>query len=107
MFVYNGEKTDETGETRMNVKVFANFREICMNKVVEVSAQDGSSVAEVLEALIERFPPLEPEVFDASRQLKPFVHVYINGRNIIHLDGLETKVRSDDQFALFPPVAGG
>ncbi|HZG86851.1 ubiquitin-like small modifier protein 1 [Paenibacillus sp.] len=91
----------------MNVKVFANFREICMNKVVKVPAPDGSSVAEVLEALIEQFPPLEPEVFDAARRLKPFVHVYINGRNIIHLEGLETKVRAEDQFALFPPVAGG
>ncbi|MCG3084675.1 MoaD/ThiS family protein, partial [Anoxybacillus sp. LAT27] len=34
-------------------------------------------------------------------------HVFINGCNIIHADGLETRVREEDQFALFPPVAGG
>jgi sulfur-carrier protein len=53
------------------------------------------------------FPPLKDEIFTAEKELLPFVHVYVNGRNIIHLDDLETKVVDTDQFALFPPVAGG
>lgn len=91
----------------MRVKLFANFREICLDKVVEVPSPDGSSVAQVLEDLIKLYPDLENEVFNSERTLKPFVHVFINGRNIIHLDGLNTLVSGQDQFALFPPVAGG
>lgn len=91
----------------MKVKLFANFRDICLNKAIEVSSPDGSSVAQVLEDLIGLYPAMEEEIFDADRRLKPFVHVFINGRNIIHLNGLLTKVSQQDQFALFPPVAGG
>ena len=31
----------------------------------------------------------------------------MNGKNIIHDNDLQTKVKETDQFALFPPVAGG
>ncbi|CAM5795125.1 MULTISPECIES: ubiquitin-like small modifier protein 1 [Brevibacillus] len=91
----------------MIVKVFANFREICQAKTVEVPTDNGNRVIDILETLIRMFPALEEEVFTPERTLKPFVHVFINGRNVIHADGLETRVQEDDQFALFPPVAGG
>jgi sulfur-carrier protein len=91
----------------MVVKVFANFREICQAKTVNVPASAGSTVLEILEALIRMYPAIEEEVFTPERTLKQFVHVFINGRNIIHEDGLSTRLKEDDQFALFPPVAGG
>ncbi|NGQ95872.1 MoaD/ThiS family protein [Brevibacillus sp. SYP-B805] len=91
----------------MKVKVFANFREICQSKIVDVPSQEGDRVIDILESLVKLYPPLEPEVFTEERTLKPFVHVFLNGRNIIHEDGLNTRVREEDQFALFPPVAGG
>lgn len=90
----------------MKVKVFANFREICQSPVVEVKAA-GDRVIDILEALIRQYPALETEIFGEERKLRPFVHVFINGRNAIHEQGLETKVKASDQFALFPPVAGG
>ncbi|USG64304.1 MoaD/ThiS family protein [Brevibacillus ruminantium] len=91
----------------MIVKVFANFREICAAKSVDVPMTDGNRVIDILESLIRMFPALEEEVFTPERTLKPFVHVFINGRNVIHAEGLETRVLEEDQFALFPPVAGG
>ena len=90
----------------MQVKVFANLRQICGGVTVEVFP-DGDKVIDVLEKMVNMFPPLEEEIFTEDRQLKPFVHVYINGRNIIHAENLQTKVTENDQFALFPPVAGG
>ncbi|MGE5701259.1 MAG: ubiquitin-like small modifier protein 1 [Clostridia bacterium] len=91
----------------MIVKVFANFREICQGKTVEVSTENGKRVIDILETLIKKYPALEEEVFTPERTLKPFVHVFINGRNVIHAEGLQTLVGDEDQFALFPPVAGG
>lgn len=91
----------------MKVKVFANFREVCQGKIVEVPSQEESKVIDILESLITMYPALEEEVFTPERTLKQFVHVFINGRNIIHDNGLQTIVRENDQFALFPPVAGG
>jgi molybdopterin synthase sulfur carrier subunit len=73
---------------------------------VEVNPE-GQRVIDVLDKMVEMFPDLKDEIFTAEKELLPFVHVFINGRNIIHLDGLETNVKETDQFALFPPVAGG
>jgi sulfur-carrier protein len=88
------------------VKVFANLREICGGVTVEVHP-DGNRVMDVLDKMVEMFPDLRDEIFTAEKNLLPFVHVYVNGRNIIHLDDLQTQVIDSDQFALFPPVAGG
>lgn len=90
----------------MQVKVFANLREICGGVQVEVNSE-GKRVIDILNKMIEMFPALEEEIFTEEKKLKPFVHVYINGKNIIHLNDLETTVEEKDQFALFPPVAGG
>lgn len=91
----------------MKVKVFANFREICQAKSVEVPMESGNRVIDILEALIQMYPALDEEIFTPERTFKPFVHVFLNGRNVIHAEGLQTRVLEDDQFALFPPVAGG
>lgn len=90
----------------MQVKVFANLRDICGGVAVEVKP-DGNKVIDVLEKMVEMFPDIDDEIFTADKKLKPFVHVYINGKNIIHSDDLLTKVEETDQMALFPPVAGG
>jgi sulfur-carrier protein len=90
----------------MQVKVFANLRQICGGVTVEVKP-DGDRVMDVLDKMVEMFPDLNDEIFTEEKKLKPFVHVYINGRNIVHDQELETLVKDSDQFALFPPVAGG
>jgi sulfur-carrier protein len=90
----------------MLVRVFANLRQICGGVWVEVNPE-GQRVIDVLERMVEMFPDLKDEIFTPEKKLLPFVHVFINGRNIIHLDDLDTIVKETDQFALFPPVAGG
>lgn len=95
-----GERID------MLVKVFANLRVICGGVSVNVEP-DGDRVMDVLDKMIEMFPDLKDEIYTEEKKLKPFVHLYVNGRNIIHAEDLETRVKETDQLALFPPVAGG
>lgn len=95
------------GVSKMDIKVFANFREICGGKKVQLPIEDGQSILSALDILIEKFPPMEEELFTDDRELKPMIHVFINGRNIIHLNGLDTNLKATDEIALFPPVAGG
>ena len=40
-------------------------------------------------------------------ELTGFVQVFINGRAIQYLNGLETPVSDSDIISLFPPVGGG
>jgi sulfur-carrier protein len=90
----------------MQVKVFANLRVICGGVSVDVHPE-GDRVMDVLDTMIEMFPDLHEEIYTEDKKLKPFVHLYVNGRNIVHAQDLETRVKETDQLALFPPVAGG
>jgi molybdopterin synthase sulfur carrier subunit len=94
------------GECLMIVKVFANLREICGDVAVQVKPK-GNKIIDVIDNLIETFPAIKDEILTSDNDLRPFVHVFINGKNIIHLEYLQTEVNDSDQIALFPPVAGG
>ncbi|MGG0717904.1 ubiquitin-like small modifier protein 1 [Robertmurraya massiliosenegalensis] len=90
----------------MHVKVFANLRDICGGVSVQV-VPNGNRIIDILNKMVEMYPEINDEIFTLEKTLKPFVHVYVNGRNIIHANDLETEVHETDQIALFPPVAGG
>lgn len=89
----------------MEVKLFANLRNICNGVSVEVMP-DGNRVIDILDKMVEMFPEMDEEIFIQKNTLKPFFHIYVNGKNIIHCDHLQTKVKETDQIALFPPAVG-
>ena len=67
---------------------------------------DGTTVAEVIADLIERYPPLASQLLQDG-ELAPFVNVYLGGEDVRTRDGLETEVRAGDQLILLPAMAGG
>jgi sulfur-carrier protein len=66
----------------------------------------GSTVAEVLGDLFERYPGLRERVTQGG-ELSPFVNVYVNDRDVRYRDGLDTPVGTDDTVILLPAMAGG
>jgi molybdopterin converting factor small subunit len=67
---------------------------------------DGTTVAEVIDDLVERYPPLAGQLLHDG-ELAPFVNVYLGGEDVRTQDGLETEVRHGDQLILLPAMAGG
>jgi sulfur-carrier protein len=67
---------------------------------------DGATVAEVIDDLVERYPPLAGQLLQDG-ELAPFVNVYVGGEDVRTQDGLETEVREGDQLILLPAIAGG
>jgi len=90
----------------LKVLLFATYRDIANTKMIEISGEHPN-IGQLLKTLIDQFPALEYELFANQNQLKPHVHVFVNGRNIIHLNGLHTPIKQDDEIALIPPVGGG
>ena len=65
----------------------------------------GATVAEVVEDCCAARPALVGRILGADgRQL---VGIFVNGRRIRQLDGLQTLVGEGDEIRLTPPIAGG
>ncbi len=91
----------------MQIKVFATLRQLTDQAAVEVPAGPGDSIRLALKQLVAQHPLLEDKVWDEGGELSNSVNVFVNGRNIVWLDGLDTVLQAGDSVAIFPPVAGG
>lgn len=67
----------------------------------------GTTVGEVVNALVERYPSLRDQLLTPDGELNRFVNVYVNGQDVRYLDGLGTPVDPRDELRLLPAMAGG
>ena len=67
---------------------------------------EGSTVAEVIDDLIGRYPPLASQLLQDG-ELAPFVNVYVGNDDVRFLDALDTKTPEGTQVSVIPAVAGG
>jgi molybdopterin synthase sulfur carrier subunit len=92
----------------MKVNFFATLRPIVGGKTVEFELPERATAADLLNIVVERFPPLRAELLDEQGQLYPHVHLFVNGRDAPYLpDGMETVLKPTDTVNIFPAVAGG
>ena len=90
----------------IELRMFATFREAVGQKTINREFPEGATVEVVLEGLQEEFEDLEGRFFE-NGEIRPQVNVLKNGREVLHLEGLETTLEDGDTISIFPPVAGG
>ncbi|ACS90064.1 ubiquitin-like small modifier protein 1 [Thermococcus sibiricus] len=81
----------------VRVRFFATLRNIVRKNELELQA---NTVGELLEKLYSKYPKIEKE-------LEKGVVILVNGKNIEHLEKLNTKLKDEDLVSIFPPVGGG
>ena len=95
----------------MKVKFFATFRDMVNLKELEMdiplTKSKSPTIKMLLDDIIEKYPLLQTEIYNDDGTVRKMTHILVNGRNIIHLDGLQTRIKSSDEVALIPPVGGG
>lgn len=93
---------------KVKVEFFATLREIVKEKSIIVELAENSTVQDLLADLIERFGKTFKEaIYESKIELRNYIRILVNGRNIESIEGLKTKLNSNDEVAIFPPVAGG
>ncbi len=65
---------------------------------------DAATVGEAIDRFIAQEPLLEPRI---KRDGRVWVGIFVNGRNVHYLDGLDTRLADGDTLTLLTPVAGG
>ncbi|WP_396611671.1 ubiquitin-like small modifier protein 1 [Haloferax sp. S1W] len=90
----------------LELRFFATFREAVGQKTLHWRVEDGATVGDVLNALESEYDGLAGNLLDGG-EVRPHVNILKNGREVVHLDGIETTLDEGDTVSVFPPVAGG
>jgi molybdopterin synthase sulfur carrier subunit len=91
---------------QVTLKFFATFREAVGSKTIDREFPEETTVGEVLGALEEEYDDLHGQLI-VDGDLKPQINVLKNGREVLHMKGIDTVVHEGDTVSVFPPVAGG
>jgi molybdopterin synthase sulfur carrier subunit len=67
----------------------------------------GSTIGEVLTALVTAHPGMAGHVLTDDGTLHKFVNIYVNDDDVRYLSLLDTPVKDGDEVSILPAVAGG
>lgn len=90
----------------LELRFFATFREAAGSKTTTWEAADDATVGDVLASLEAEYEEMAGRLV-VDGDLAPQINVLKNGREVLHLDGLDTDLDDGDTLSVFPPVAGG
>jgi molybdopterin synthase sulfur carrier subunit len=92
----------------VKVRFYATLRPVVGARSIDVAAPEGTTVRELVDAIVARHPALGPLLRGGAGGAPRGVHVFINGRGAGYLPRrFETPLSADDAVDVFPAVAGG
>jgi molybdopterin synthase sulfur carrier subunit len=67
----------------------------------------GVNVNEIINNLEAQFPGVKSRLCDDNGQIKRYVNVFVNDKEIRTLQGANTPVTDSDEVSIVPAMAGG
>lgn len=67
----------------------------------------GGTVGEVIHALGREHQGLGERILNPDGSVRTFVNLFLDGRDIRALEGLDTRVADGQSLSIVPAVAGG
>lgn len=67
----------------------------------------GGTVAELIGNLLQRYPALQPHLYDSTGALRRHFNIFVNGVHLRDLNGMETVLKEEDRVILMASAAGG
>jgi molybdopterin synthase sulfur carrier subunit len=91
----------------VKVQFYATLRPIVGGKTIELPLHGGVNAGTLLHGVCADYPALNRFVWAADGRLSELVKVFVDGREIRHLQALDTQIPEGATVDIFPPVAGG
>ncbi len=91
----------------MKVKLYASLRPLVGGQTsVELETGPGDTIQDMLDELMEKWPALRDELLE-NGDISSRIHVFLNGREVRYMDGLDMVIPENADLRIFPPVGGG
>ena len=98
----------ESNTLDISVSFYAQLRRIVGEKSHIFSLPAGSSVRQLLDAIVLIYPELQAQLLDEDGALYGHIRLLLNGHDLMHHpEQVDTLLRPGDQVSLFPAIGGG
>jgi len=93
----------------VKVQTILDLKRIVGKREVEFLVPNGSTVADLLRNMAERWgEELSSRLFEpGTHRLFSHIQIMVNGRAMAFLKGIETVLQDGDDVLILPPAAGG
>lgn len=91
----------------VKVKFYSLFRLNLKTSGTEYEIDQTITLKELIKKLDNDFAGYISKKLMESGQIRPGSIILLNGKNVLHINSLETEINDEDVVTLFPPSAGG
>ncbi|MFW5800267.1 MAG: MoaD family protein [Spirochaetota bacterium] len=92
----------------VTVKFYTLLRLLLKIDKIEIDIEENENIGSMLKKIQNKIEtPFISKLLDDNDKLKTGTIILLNGKNIYHLDKLDTKINNGDVIELFPPGGGG
>ncbi len=67
----------------------------------------GGDLRTLIENLDREFPGFKDRLLDEEQNVKRFINIFLNDKDVRQLQGLSTQVGETDEVSIIPAMAGG
>ena len=92
----------------IKVKFFATIRLVTGVSEIDIKVTSPVTVSQLIEIASKILKKdLKSELLENDREIKHGTIILLNGKNILHIDKLNTLIKDNDTVSIFPPAGGG
>jgi sulfur-carrier protein len=93
----------------VKVRTILTLKTIMGSGEIELPVAKGSTLGQLIVTLVNGYgDDLASHLYEPnSKNLRSYIRLMVNGRDIGFLEGMETVLRNGDEVLILPPVSGG
>ena len=89
----------------VEIRMPAPLKKLAMG--CDIVKANGRTIREIIQWLTATYPELRDRLQDEHGEIRRFINIYLNSKDIRFIQNLETPLKDGDQISIIPAIAGG